>query len=822
MAPPSPASTQRPAIQDLSVEERVRLLSGRDTWRTAEIERFGIGSVKVTDGPNGARGDSTTGSTAVCLPAAIGFGATFDRDLVAQAGALLGRETKRKGSHVLLAPTINLARHPLGGRNFESFGEDPFLTGELAVAYVDGVQSEGVGACAKHFVANDVEFARMTVSYEVDDATLREVYLAPFEAVVRAGVWSLMASYPMLNGIHCTEHRWLLTTLLREEWGFDGLVMSDWGATHHPARPVVAGLDLEMPGPPSAFGDRLVAAVESGDVPVAALDARAERVLDLVARAGRIGRLEAEPEQSVDLEVDRTFARQLAVEGTVLIANDGTLPVADTSTFCVVGPNASGTVIQGGGSAQVPAHRLVSIVDGFEEAVGAGRVTAAQGCLAHRYLPPPDKDRWVGGDRPIRLEELPDAEATGEPVVVSDRSGIAAFGHGVATPGVASQRWTGRMQVDETGPHSFSVLAVGRSRVFVDGELVVDNWTAPRAGDAFFQFGSAEVIGEVDLVAGATAEVVVEWSFGEAQPVRGLRFGYLPPVEEKRLLEEAVLAAQEADVAVVAVGLNNEWETEGHDRAMYELPGGQDELVRRVAAVNERTVVVINAGGPVAMPWIDDVGAVLVGWYGGQEYGHAVADAVLGVAEPGGRLPLTWPRLLADTPFELPIPEPGPPRPGAVLPYSEGLLVGYRSYDQRGVEPLAPFGFGLGYTTFTLGAPTLAIPDRRAGEDVMVTVPVTNTGDRVGKCVVQAYLDDTPDGGSSSAVPARPIRLLAGFAVGRPKPGETIDVTMTIPARTFRRWDTDVDGWVDEAGTRHLHVGLSSRDLLGGVDVLVL
>ncbi len=837
-------------LRELTVEERVRLLSGRDTWRTAEIDRLGIGSVKVTDGPNGARGDSTSGTTAVCLPAAIGLAATFDRVHLAEAGALLGRETRRKGAHVLLAPTINLARHPLGGRNFESFGEDPHLTAELAVAYVAGVQREGVGACAKHFVANDVEFARMTVSSQVDETTLREVYLMPFEAVVEAGVWSVMASYPMLNGVHCTEHEWLLTTLLREEWGFDGLVMSDWGATHHPVRPVLAGLDLEMPGPAVALGPRLLEAVDDGRVPTEVLDARAGRVLDLAARAGRIDELDDEPEQTVDLDDERAFARRLAADGMVLLANDGTLPLARPRTVAVIGPNGAESVIQGGGSAQVPAHRRVSVVDGFVDALGPEWVTPALGCHAHRYLPAPDPTCWVGGDRPITLEELADAEAAGDPVSVDQRSRIGAFVHGAPRPGVASRRWTGRMRIDETGLHSFGVLAVGRSRVLVDGVLVADNWTAPRAGDAYFQHGTAEVVGAVHLEAGTIAEVVVEWSFDERAPLRGLRFGHLPPVDEEVLLEEAVVAARAADVAVAVVGLDNEWETEGHDRSSYGLPGAQDELVRRVAAANPRTVVVLNAGGPVAMPWLDDVAAVLVAWYGGQELGHAVADVVLGAAEPGGRLPITWPRALGDTPFELPIPEPGPPRPGAELPYSEGLLIGYRSYDRRGVEPQAAFGFGLGYTTFELGSPPMPGGDegrRSPGDAVVVTVPVTNTGGRAGKCVVQAYLDDDPhDDDSHAGEPAdsaagetpahgepldeaaasrtrqpaeRPVRVLAGFAVARLDPGAVADVAVEVPARAFRRWDASAGQWVDTSGVRGIHLGLSSRDIRATVEV---
>ena len=803
-------------LSRLTVEEKVSLLSGRDVWRTAEVDRLGIGSVKVTDGPNGARGDSTTGATAICLPAAIGLGAAFDRDLVAEVGSLLGRETTRKGSHVLLAPTINLARHPLGGRNFESFGEDPFLTAELAVAYVTGVQSEGVAACAKHFVANDVEFARMTVSSEVDETVLREVYLAPFAAAVAGGVWSVMASYPMLNGEHCTENPWLLTTLLREEWGFDGLVMSDWGATHHRSRPVIAGLDLEMPGPAVALGSNLLAAVAEDEVDESVLDARAGRVLDLADRVGRIGVVAAEPEQSVELDEDRELARRVAAEGMVLLTNrNATLPLdpASVGSICVVGPNAAdGTVIQGGGSAQVPAHRIVSPVDGLRQAFGPDRLSVHQGCLAHRYLPPVAAEQWAGDERPVEFAEFANSDLAGEPVRTRTSRTIGAFVHGAPRPGTAAQRWTGRLPITETGNHSFGVLAVGRSRVLVNGELVADNWSAPRPGDAFFQMASAEVIGGVELEAGTDAEVVVEWSFDDEHPLLGLRFGHLPPVDDDALVEEAVVAAADADAAVVIVGLNNEWETEGHDRSAYGLPGRQDELVRRVAEVNDNTIVVVNAGGPIDLPWLDDVAAVLVAWYPGQEFGHALADVLGGAAEPGGRLPLTWPRQLADAPFELPIPEPGPPRPGALLPYSEGLLIGHRAYDRNGIEPLAPFGFGLGYTTFELGEPAVVSgpgdeSEATHGAPVLISVPVTNTGDRAGKSVVQVYVtppDDQPD---------RPVRTLGGFAAVRPGPGDTVQAKVEIPARAFARWDAATGTWVEPGGEHTLSIGLSSRDL---------
>lgn len=797
----------------LSLEQKVALLSGMDVWRTAPIADIELPPIKVSDGPNGVRGDSTTGARAVCLPASIALGASFDVDLVTELGRLLGRETVRKGAQVLLAPTINLARHPLGGRNFESFGEEPLLTAPLGAAYIRGVQDEGVGACAKHFVANDVEDSRLTVSSIVDDQTLREVYLVPFEAAVDAGVWSLMAAYPKLNGAHCTEHPWLLTTLLREEWGFDGLVMSDWGATHHPTRSLVAGLDLEMPGPPRAYGPKLLAALDRGEIDVEVIDRRAESVVDLAIRADRIGRDE-DSEQSVDLPEERALVRRAAADGMVLLTNrqgaDGgrALPLpAGIGSVAVIGPNAETGVIQGGGSAQLLAHHVVAPIDGIRAALPDAAVELHRGCLAHRYLPDVAADRWVdgtgdgagggGGARPLAIEVFDNPELDGAPVVERTGRRLGAFFHGghADLPDVElwSQRWTGRLRVDETGRHEFGVLAVGRARVFVDGALVVDNWTAPRPGEAYFGKASLEETGTIELTAGTEAEVVVEWSGGDDIDLAGLRFGMLAPIDQDALLDEAVAAAAGADAAVVVVGLTAEWETEGHDRVMFELPRRQDELVARVAAANPRTVVVVNAGGPVDMPWLDDVAAALMVWYPGQEFGGALADVLLGHTDPGGRLPVTFPGLLDKTPTVGLV-----PGDGTTLRYGEGLFLGHRWYAANDVEPRLPFGHGLSYAEFVFGPAAVRSGD---GETTTVTVPVTNAGSVAGKCVPQLYLRPEADD--------RP-RVLAGFAAARIDAGATVEVEIEVDARALRRWDGDGDGWRPLTGEHRLELATSA------------
>lgn len=800
-------------VDQLSIEEKVSLLSGSDVWRTAPIERLGVPAIKVSDGPNGVRGDSTTGARAVCLPASIALGASFDIGLVAELGRLLGRETLRKGSHVLLAPTINMARHPLGGRNFESFGEDPILTTAMAVAYVTGVQDEGVGACAKHLVANDVEDDRLTVSSEVGPQTLREIYLAPFEAVVEAGVWSVMAAYPKLNGEHCSENHWLLTTLLREEWGFDGLVMSDWGATHHPSRSVLAGLDLEMPGPPFALGPKLLAAVEAGDVPMSVLDARASTILDLVERAGQMGKTE-QPEQSVDLPEERELVRRAAADGMVLLSNRAAgsddsagssgailpLDAAGIGSLAVIGPNADPGVIQGGGSAELLSHYRVSPVEGLAAAVPNARVEHHLGCTAHRYVPQVVDGAWVsdsedGAD--LQLEIFDNPDLAGEPAVVRQTKRLFAFLQGqnpsVPDSELWSQRWTGQLAINVDGLHEFGVFSVGRARVVVNGELVADNWTDPTPGQGFFNKATTEVVGSIELQAGETAEVVVEWSTGEDEQLAGLRFGHCPPIDGDKLMDEAVAAAAEADAAVVVVGLTAEWETESHDRLMFGLPGRQDELVRRVAAANPQTVVVLNAGGPVDLPWFDEVPATVVAWYPGQEFGTAMAEVLFGLRDPGGRLPVTFPRQLADAPTAGLVPPQD-----SKLHYGEELFIGNRWYREHKIEPLAPFGHGLSYTDFSLGQPSV---DVSAEDAVTVSVPVTNTGARSGKCVVQAYL--LPD------EPGRP-RVLAAFGATVLEPGASVNLELAIHPYSLRKWDVDADGWQKLTGSHQVEIGTSS------------
>ncbi len=854
-------------LTNLSVSDKVRLLGGRDAWTTHAVsdgDHVIVPSIKVTDGPIGARGDSTTGAQAVCLPAPIAMAATFDTELIRQLGRLLGVETRRKQAQVLLAPTLNLARHPLGGRNFESFGEEPYLVAAMARVYIEGVQESGVAACAKHLVANDAEWARLYVDTVVDAQTLREVYLIPFEAAVGVAVGTVMSAYPRLNGVHCSENGWLLNDVLRREWGFEGVVISDWGAAHDGVGSLRAGLDLEMPGPAIAFGQPLADAVVAGDVATEELDIPVARLARLAANTGAAG-IDQSDEQTIDDPAERDLARRAAVQGMVLVRNEDNgdrrpaLPLTSPRSVAVLGPNADPGVEQGGGSAIVVSHHRISPLRGITAAVAPGTpVSHELGCLTHRYLPQLDNALWA---EPLTLEKFvgTDFGAIGSsdggadsPVITARVRSVKAFIHGF-DPDLGETldwawRWTGTLRMAESGLHQFGLQAVGPARAYVNGQLVVDNWTDPQPGHGFFQKASTEQVGSIELIAGVDVPVVIEWSRGDDLQLAGLSFGHLPPIDERALMDNAVAAAAEAEAAVVVVGLDDQWETESHDRLGYELPGAQNELVSAVAAANPNTIVVVNAGSPVAMPWFDEVAAVLVVWYPGQEFGAALGDVLMGGAEPGGRLPVTYPTSMEKSPTALSVPHPDsrPEVPGSGIDdprmeYTERLHIGQRWYQRYGHQPLLAFGHGLGYTSFELAPARLSadridIDSADAGSvealdasrgPLVVSVPVTNIGERSGKCVVQLYAK--PDGDTEMTLPEidrpRP-RVLAGFTSVQVEPGDTVVVDVPVTARVFCRWsESNVQGesgWQVVEGVHDLDVALSSSDVVERLAVQIV
>jgi len=796
---------------ELSREEKVALLAGSDLWHVPGVPRLGIPALKVTDGPSGARGESFgEGPTSACFPCGSALAATFAPELALAVGAALAEEARSKGARVLLGPTLNLHRHPLGGRHFECPSEDPHLAARIAAAFVRGVQGRGVAACPKHLVCNDTEHERHSKSSDVDARTLREIYLPAFEAAVReGGAWSLMAAYNPLNGTHCTEHAELLQGILKGEWGFDGVVVSDWFATRSTEASLRAGLDLEMPGPARHYGAKLAQALEAGLVAEPEIDAAARRVLRLMARTGSLDAA-PEPERAVDRPEHRALARRVAAESIVLLRNEGgVLPLAAAALrrVAVLGPNAAQARVQGGGSAAVRPHYAVSPLDAIRERLGPGvLVVHERGCSIDRATPPLDERfaRSPDGLPGFRAEFFAGPAVEGPPAAVTRLTRLRCTWFGAPVPEIAGEHYcariTGTYHPPETGIYTFGLSSAGRSRLRLDGEIVLDHWETSERGEAFFGAGTPEARAQVALRAGEPRALAIELCKDGPGPLGGVEAGCLLP-EPSDLLERAVAAAAAADAAIVVVGTSDEWETEGRDRDSLALPGRQEELARRVAAANPRTVVVVNTGAPVAMEWAAQVPALLALWLPGQEGGRALADVLFGDADPGGRLPTTIPRRLEDSPAA-----PHYPGGAGAMAYAEGVFVGYRGYDARGIEPRFAFGHGLSYARFAWG-PLRVARGLRRGESARASIEVENSGPRAGSEVVQLYL-----GALAPSVP-RPPRELVGFAKLRLRPGERATAHFEVPPRAFATWDAARGEWVAEPGAFELAAGASSRDL---------
>ena len=797
------------ALASLTLEEKVKLLTGRDFWTTWPIEKIGLRRILVSDGPSGVRGETwDERDPSLNLPSATALSSSWDPDVARRYGAAAAVEARRKGVDVVLGPTINLHRSPLGGRHFEAFSEDPVLTAELAAAYVDGVQDNGVGATPKHYIVNDSETDRFTVDVRVDDRTLRELYLLAFEkAVTEAHAWLVMSSYNSINGVTGTENE-LLETPLNSEWGFDGVVISDWTAARS-LESAKASQDLVMPGPDGPWGDALVEAVRSGRIDEAVVDRKVARILTLAQRVGALeGSSAAEP---VYVQDGLAFARHAAIEGTVLLENRGELPWdrAALRLVAVIGDNAVNARTQGGGSATVLPERKVSPLEGLRAALPGVNVTYSSGAIVQQGVvefPLTKMTNPVTGGPGLRVRFLGD---DGTELFTEDRrsSALVWLGGNAPVTTAASVELTTRFT--ESGPVRVGFAAVGHGKVLVDGALIVDEDVQGDADDfAAAVLAPPSTAAETTVTAGTPIDICFEFDMrnrsDQLSGALSLRLGTEPAaIDDDELIADAAHFAALADAAVVVVGTNSLVESEGFDRTSLALPGRQDDLVRAVAAANPHTVVLVNAGSPVLLPWRDDVAALLIGYFGGQEFGDAVADVLLGVAEPGGRLPTTWPAAEADVPVLSTTPVDGK------LEYREGIHIGYRAWLKQDAPPAYWFGSGQGYTEINL-VDVAAPPSVQAGESLPMTVDVENRGERDGKQVVQVYAE-RPD----SAVD-RPVRWLVGFAPVWVPAGEKAQVQVSVPTRLLAYWQ---DGWRDEPGAYRLRVGTSVVDLPLAADV---
>ncbi len=796
-------------LTSLGRDRRIGLLSGAGFWTTRGEPVIGLRSMVLSDGPAGVRGEHWDERLpSVCLPAPVALAATWDEPLVHRVGGLLAAEARRRGVDVVLGPTVNLQRSPLAGRHFECFSEDPLLSGRIGASWVRGLQNHGVAAVAKHYVCNDSETNRFTVDVRVDERTLREVYLAPFERlVVDGGVWAVMAAYNSVNGMTMTESP-LLGEPLLEEWRFDGVVVSDWLATRSAEAPVRAGLGLVMPGPQESWHATVAAAVQAGRIPEDVVLDRARRILRLAARVGALEGCERAVPTALQQTPEATAAlvRETASASMVLLRNDADLLPLDRRALrrvAVIGPNAARGLVHGGGSAALVPQYMVSPLEGIRQALrGDAVVTHASGVHDEQVLEP----------MPAGLVTCPDCGEPGFAVRYLDgaqreiRAEHRRLGHLV---------WTGedvlrgatvevkaRFRADAAGAWQIGLAGVGAFRLTVDGAALIDEVVLPETDNFAGSFLDPPQRAVVRwLERGAIVDIRLAHRLDPPDPLAAVTFGVQRPrVPADEELASAVDLARTADATVVVVDTGRLRESEGIDRSSMQLPGRQDDLVRAVAAVNPHTVVVVNAGAPVTMPWREDVSAVLVAWFPGQEFGNALADVLLGVTEPGGRLPTTWGARDEDVPVLSTRPVQG------VLRYSEGLHVGHRAWLRAGVSPAYPFGHGLGYTTWSyvaLDAP----PDVAAGEEVTVVVRLRNAGRRAGKEVVQVYLSRR-----DSAVD-RPERWLAGFTVVAALPRGEVVARVRLDTRAFQHWSVDDHRWVTEPGIFRVAAGRSVSDL---------
>jgi beta-glucosidase len=812
---------QSDLVARLSLEEKVLLLTGVDSWVLHGAGAVGLRPMVFSDGPAGVRGtrfDPADPSTS--LPAPVALAATWDERLVHDLTFALGQEARAKGVDVLLGPTVNIVRTPLSGRGFECFSEDPLLTARIAVAYIRGVQEAGVGATAKHYVGNDSETDRRTYDARIAQHVLRELYLPPFEASVgEASVALVMAAYNSVNGATMTANSQLLNDLLKVEWEFPGVVVSDWHATRTTVPSALAGLDLVMPGPDGPWGEFLIAAVRAGRVPEAVVDDKVSRLLVLAHRVGALnGAVGGDADgpvakPRVPALVDPELLREVTSRSFVLLSNPrGALPLkaAAIRRIALIGPNAIEPTIQGGGSVRVLPVVRPGVADSLRKALdGAASVSLHQGCLTSATVAVPVADSIVDpvtGEAGARLEVR---AADGSLVYDAPRAtSVVTWWDGlpeaVFQPG-AEFVLRARYRAAAGGPHVLGAAGVGLLRVLVDGTALAEATTLPPRDVVEALSNPPELRVTAILEAGREVEV----RFEHRPDVRDsqarfatMRLGIAPEVKDDVLLEEAAQAAAEADVAVVVVGSAEGIESEGYDRQTLALAGRQDDLVRRVAAANSNTVVVVNSGMPVLMPWADEVAALIQVWLPGQAFGEALADVLLGSVEPGGRLPVSMPRAEADSPVLHAKPQAGE------LDYSEGLLVGYRGYDRNGhAAPHFSFGHGLGYTEWTYETLAPAAESITPGQDLALTVTLRNAGGRAGREVVQVYLEGPDDD------PSRPLRILAGFATVEAGPGQRVEAQLSIPARCFARFDEGPSQWVSHPGTYTLRAGRSSRDL---------
>jgi beta-glucosidase len=789
-------------LSQMTLEEKISMLAGADLWHSVPVPRLGIPQFKTTDGPNGARGAwGDMAPQSVATPVGIALAATWNPALVEEVGNVLADELESKGAHILLAPTVNIHRTPIAGRNFECYSEDPFLSGMIASAYIRGIQNKGKGACIKHFVANDQEYERKSMSSQLDERTLREIYLEPFRIAIRnSKPWAVMSAYNRLNGTYASENDHTLKDILKGEWGFDGIVMSDWFGTYGKRVPS-GGLDLEMPGPARWMAEEHVRnALHNGTLTEEELNDKVRRLLGILEKAGLFENPVLHEEKAENKPQHRKIMREAAREAIVLLKNNGTLPLKKAvRSIAVIGPYANAAQILGGGSSSVTPPYVVTPFEGIKSRAGKIKVDYAPGCFIYKDLPAPAPETLstTDGRRGLSLKLFNGTEFSGEPVYSEVTTRVQYGWFHTSVPKVNQKSFSmvleGLFTPMETGRHTLALAGIGWSKLYLDGKLIVDHSSDSRK--------DYQVTSEVKLKGGKSYTIKVEYSWKGSPRWRSVSLGHQPP-QSKNLIDEAVKLAKKSDVVVLIASLDKKWEAEGFDRVDMKLPGAQNELIERVAKANKNTIVVLNVGSPVEMPWIEKVPVVLQLWYDSQEQGNALADVLFGDENPSGKLPTTFPVRLEDNPAYL-----NYPGENSNVRYGEGIFVGYRYYDKKDVAPLFPFGHGLSYTTFKYSKLRLSAKSITPDQKLRVKVNVTNTGKVAGKEIVQLYVRDV------KSTFARPEKELKAFEKVELQPRQTKTVTFTLDREAFWYFNVVKNDWSTEDGQFEILVGASSRDI---------
>ncbi len=782
-------------LTQMTLEEKIDYIGGIHDFYIRAFPRLGIPALRMSDGPMGVHDYGLT----TAYPAGIALAASWDADLALRVGTSMGKDARARGVHFILGPGMNINRAPMCGRNFEYLGEDPFLASRMAVGLVNGIQSQQVLATVKHYAANNQEFERNKLSSDMDERTLREIYLPAFEAAVReAKAGAVMDSYNLVSGVHSTQNHHINVDILKHDWKFDGIVMSDWDATYDGIAAANGGLDLEMPAGRFMNRATLIPAIKDGKVSQATIDDKVRRILRKAIEYGFLDRPQTDTSVPLYSQEGREAALQEAREGMVLLKNDhNILPMdkAKLKTIAVIGSNAYPSVPGGGGSSQTKPFNSVSFLEGISNYLGSSVKV-----LYDVDIPPLDDvfdhSEFVvspGGERGLKGEYFDNEELKGTPamVVISQHInfnwGDDSFATGHPTDHF-SIRWTGYFIPTKTDDYKFLSSADDGVRLFIDDQQVINDWQPHSETldtySARFEAGHAYKI-----------------RFEYFESVGGARAGFGVVGAGEAVGRETKALAAKSDAVIICVGFDPNTESEGSDRT-FALPGGQDELIRQIASVNKNVIVVVTAGGNVDMSkWIDTVPALLHAWYPGQEGGTALAQILFGEFSPSGKLPASFERRWEDNPtFKSYYPAPGE----MAVKYSEGVFLGYRGYDKSGVKPLFPFGFGLSYTTFAYKNLSVTRPQGTLRRPVIVSFDVTNAGKRRGAEVAELYIGD------SHAKVARPVKELKGFARVDLKPGETRRISLTLDARAFSYYDVDKKDWVADPGKFEILVGSSS------------